>query len=1100
MSDLVEFDFGAGVVLNSRARFNRIGTDGSNDSFNSNERNVISGQVQGYGVLIQEAGTDSNIVAGNYIGLNATGDTAIPNLRDGISIGGTFPASGPTLNRIGSNGDGISDDVERNTISGNLHSGVLIVGSDGNLIAGNDIGTTAIANAAFGNQQYGIRVMDSANTQIGGATAGAANLISGNNLAGIIVSGSTSTLTQIQGNFIGTDRTGSTAIGNLLQGVVIDSSPNNFIGGATLGAGNLISGNGQDGVYLHGSDAFNNHIEGNKIGTNSLGTLSIPNGFSGVTLNLGAHDNFVGGNAARAGNLISGNLANGVQLSGAGTDANQIKSNKIGVNLSGLASLSNGTDGVLAELGASFNLIGGTTVADRNLISGNLGAGVAFLDAATVNNAIQVNFIGVDMLGTFAIGNANGGVRMDAAVNNSIGGGIIGTGNVISGNSIAGVRLSNGARGNQIERNTIGTDATGNYSISNPIGVLVDFTANQNFIGVENTRSNILSGNSIAGVQVTGTGTLQNEIRGNTIGLDSKGDKAIPNGTGILIDGGASETIIGAGIPANGNVISGNTGDGIWITGANTEEFNVTFNFIGTNVTGTLDRGNGRSGVRFDGGANNLSLVENTISGNSRDGVEVDGPNGSLVTIDSNRIGLDLTGSLLVGNDRYGISLGSGALAPIVNNNIISGNASGIRNDAIGATITSNRIGTSAPGLKSLGNRRGSGTSTDGHYGILSTGANAQIGDTSAANIIVGHDMGIWVKDATASGVIRENRIGTDAAGLLSMPNTIGIKLSDGAHGLTLDKNVIANSLTAGLRLLDGTSNLNAFTGNRYFGNLGQAIDGGATGLTINDVGDADGLLNFPVLEYAGIVGDDFVVKGYVVAGRTVEFYVSTPTVNGIGQGSTRIGLRTEGVLPGQDFDSLPGSYGPFMRGAYVGSDGAERFEFRFPLATLPPELRYGSLVTAVTIGSTSEFGNAIPIGDAISRLAPVIILPPGVNLVQGDSLRVDGSFRDDDSTNWTMTVDYGDGTLPQPLSFTADHTFLLEHEYTTVSTAPFQVVVTAVDNNQAVVRLSWESLSAMTHPKSRSINLRSPHKSSKGKLSRSLDTFLTLEPTIVIP
>ncbi len=139
------------------------------------------------------------------------------------------------------------------------------------------------------------------------------------------------------------------------------------------------------------------------------------------------------------------------------------------------------------------------------------------------------------------------------------------------------------------------------------------------------------------------------------------------------------------------------------------------------------------------------------------------------------------------------------------------------------------------------------------------------------------------------------------------------------------------------------------------------------------------------------------------------------------------------------------------MRGAYVGTDSAERFEFKFPLASLPPELRYGSLVTALTLGSTSEFGNAIPIGDMISRLAPVITLPAGVNLAQGDSLRVEGSFRDDDSTNWTMTVDYGDGTGPQPLSYTGDHIFLLEHDYTEVSSAPFQVIVTAIDNHQAV-------------------------------------------------
>ncbi len=1040
---------GAAVAIGSGGSNNRIGTDGSDDEFNESERNVISGHINGNGINVNDLGTDFTVIAGNYIGIDATGQSAIPNSDSGIALLGSA-----LFTRIGTNADGVHDDLERNVISGNGQFGIGSYGNSSSTIQGNFIGTDPIGGIAMGNQFGGVYI-SGANNVIGGSSPVAGNLISGNIGDGLRINGAVASGNHVEGNFIGVDKTGTYAIGNA-AGVVIDNAPSNYVGGVAPGAGNLISGNRNDGVYLQGAGATNNRIEGNKVGTDLDGMIAIPNGFQGITLNIGAHDNVIGGTVSSARNLVSGNTGFGIQL--VNSNSNQVKGNWIGVNATGMGAMPNGFSGVVASSGASFNLIGGLSESDRNLISGNAGAGVAFYHASTVSNDVQGNYIGVDAMGTSSIPNAFGGVLIDAAQSNQVGGNVDGAGNVISGNSVAGVWLTSGAEFNTVYQNLVGVDPNGGFAIPNPVGVRIDSGANNNFIGATYSRRNVISGNSISGIQISGVGTKLNTVRGNYIGIDAPGAASIPNGAGVILDGSSDSNIIGD--PLSGNTVSGNSGPGVWLTGGALSS-SVAYNLIGTDPTGLKDLGNSNSGIRIDGGFTNATVFNNTISGNSQDGVEVSGAGTASQVIAQNRIGLDVTGSLLIGNDRYGIHIGSGANTTSLDRNVISGNSAGIRNDGIGSTIFSNIIGANSSGLKSLGNRRGSGASTGGHFGILSTGPNAQIGNLAAGNLpignlVVGHDVGIWIKDASASGEVRENRIGTDDLQVAAMPNTIGLQISGGASLLSIRDNTIANSLSVGLRLLDGTSNTNSFSGNRYFGNLGLPIDAGAIGVTLNDDPESDGVLNFPVLEYSDIVGGELLIRGWVSAGKSIEFYVSTPSVDGRGQGATSIGVLTDDTPgPGTNQDYLTGAsqYGPDIRGVAVGTVTSNRFEFRIPLNTLPPELRYGSLITAVALGSTSEFGNAISIGDSVSALAPVVLLPPGITLLPGESLRLQGSFRDDDSTDWTLTVDYGDGTGIQPLAYAPDRSFVLEHEYSTASPSgvPYQVTVRAIDNSNRV-------------------------------------------------
>ena len=139
---------------------------------------------------------------------------------------------------------------------------------------------------------------------MGGTTAGARNVISGNVSYGIEIFNATATTNLVQGNYIGPDVTGTSALANKLCGVHILSS-GNTIGGSAGGAGNLISGNGQDGVFLDGSGAANNVVQGNFIGTAASGTTGLGNGRGGVGVS-GAPGNTIGGTACRRGQLALG--------------------------------------------------------------------------------------------------------------------------------------------------------------------------------------------------------------------------------------------------------------------------------------------------------------------------------------------------------------------------------------------------------------------------------------------------------------------------------------------------------------------------------------------------------------------------------------------------------------------------------------------------------------------------------------------------------------------------------------------------------------------------------------------------------------------------
>ena len=173
---------------------------------------------------------------------------------------------------------------EGNVISGNDHDGVMISNAFDNLLAGGMIGTDASGSAALANSNDGVEIDSSYGATIGGTTPGAGVVISGNGLDGIQIDGDQSNGNLIAGDLIGSDLSGLVDIGNSHGGVELDAgSTDNTVGGVAAGAGNLITGNGGPGVFIIGATSVDNPIIANRIFGNSGQAIDL--GDDGVTGN-----------------------------------------------------------------------------------------------------------------------------------------------------------------------------------------------------------------------------------------------------------------------------------------------------------------------------------------------------------------------------------------------------------------------------------------------------------------------------------------------------------------------------------------------------------------------------------------------------------------------------------------------------------------------------------------------------------------------------------------------------------------------------------------------------------------------------------------------
>jgi CSLREA domain-containing protein len=297
--------------------------------------------------------------------------------------------------------------------------GISLFNNGNNVIEGNFIGTDAAGSAKAGNLD-GIALINSSNNLIGGTASAARNVISGNGSYGISLQ-QTSTANQIQGNFIGTDASGKSKLGNGNHGLSM-VAVGNTVGGTAAGARNIISGNGQAGVYIQPTTSTpGNVVSGNYIGTDATGTEAVGNSFAGVWLNFAANST-VGGSAPTAGNVISGNGASGILVTSDLSRNNQIGGNLIGTDATGMRPLGNGRDGIEFPDQAHDNFVQQQGPgALPNTLAFNARSGVRLLGAngntIRLNNIFSNGALGIDLNGDGVTSNDPGDA--DPGANNS---------------------------------------------------------------------------------------------------------------------------------------------------------------------------------------------------------------------------------------------------------------------------------------------------------------------------------------------------------------------------------------------------------------------------------------------------------------------------------------------------------------------------------------------------------------------------------------------------------------------------------------------------------------------------------------------------------
>ncbi len=535
----------------------------------------------------------------------------VPMTIDGSSQAGTgymgpplieLNGAGAGLNAFGLILTGGNSTVRGLTINRFSGSGILLANNGGNKVQGCYIGVNAAGDAVAGNAANGIEIDNIPNNYIGRDNRpGDANIIGGN-AVGVVISGSNASGNLVRGNYIGTNPSmAAPRLSNLFDGVRITGAPNNTIGGEQILHGNVISGNGvnnfgADGVEISGAAASGNKVQGNYLGLSSFGNTPLGNLGSGVRVD-NAPNTIVGGltnvTGIAPGNVITDNRnQGGIALVGAGSSGAIIQGNIIGANYLGAVPLPNNANGIYLESGN--NRIGGTDPFARNLITGydiTGGIGIYFFGVAgATGNVIEGNYIGTNLAGTAQLGRVGTGIELRGGVSGTVIGGSAAARNLISGNHTG---IYDYTSNTIIRGNYIGTNPGGTAAVPNVIGVIIDGGSNHRVGGLLPGEGNVISGNGTGGNDhgirlANSTGV---KVEGNRIGTNAAGTAALGNGgSGIQVFNSAIATIGGPSSAAR-NIISGNRERGIML--ASDTGTIIQGNYIGTDVNGTVDLGNG---------------------------------------------------------------------------------------------------------------------------------------------------------------------------------------------------------------------------------------------------------------------------------------------------------------------------------------------------------------------------------------------------------------------------------------------------------------------------------------------------------------------------
>jgi hypothetical protein len=547
-----------------------------------------------------------------------------------------------------------------------LKSGIYIHGiaASANLIAGNFIGTDASGSVAKPNGGDGIQLDQGTRfNTIGGTTAAARNVVSGNTMNGIEIDNNAAG-NLVAGNFIGTSAAGTGALGNRLNGVAYFSAADNTLGGSTTASANVIANNGSDGVYTKGNGVPAGTVSWYKAENNANDSVGTNNG----TLKGGA--SFAPGKSGQAFALNGTDAYVDVPSSPSLKPTSALTVSawiNLAIDPSTVTSTTVVAKGVDAEAPVDWALnVTGTFVQIKGpshlRAHVNVGGNWTYFDGNTVLQPHQWYFAVMTYDGSnlriYLNGQLDGSMAATGALQTSDGSMRIGSYAPVNGTnsksffnglldevsvynralSPTEIQSAYAARGTSLGGNIMQGNLVGINAGSGPLGnhsqgVEID-SSSGNLIGQSSNSPNIISSNGGNGVWIHGAGAI-NAVAGNYIGTNTVGSAALGNtGNGVQID--TNSNVIGGTIATTRNVISGNLGDGVSIT-AHAAGNLVEGNYIGTDTSGTGALGNAGNGVHMLSAPDNQiggasGTTKNVISGNGKDGVYVQGDGQGLVS------------------------------------------------------------------------------------------------------------------------------------------------------------------------------------------------------------------------------------------------------------------------------------------------------------------------------------------------------------------------------------------------------------------------------------------------------------------------------------
>ena len=843
-------------------------------------------------------------------------------------------------------------------ISGNNRYGIEVGDSTttGTLIQGNRIGTNAAGTASVPNTLAGVRIQNSStNNTIGGTSASARNIISGNTGDGIEINGTSNNL--VQGNYIGTDVTGAAGLANGGQGVRVHSAAtNNTIGGTVAGAGNVISGNGGRGIEIRDLGTNGNVVQGNRIGTNVAGTLGIPNVVAGISVAFGPQNTTIGGTVANAGNLIAFNTGEGIHVVDIPSPALSTAILGNAIHSNGALDLDLNDDGVTANDPAPDADTGPNNLQNYPVLTAAMtnGLGTFVNFAGSLDSALSTTY----RIEFFESATADRqGERYLGFINVTTNG---------SGTVTFGVTLGvNLAAGKFVTATA--TDPSNNTSeFSAPILAYSELVVTTTADTVDGTTTSVSA--LVGAPGADGRISLREAIQATnaTAGLNTIRFGIPPAGTQTIVLGSALPTI------TSPVTIDGTSQPG-WV---NAPPYAPVIELNGTS--------GGGAGLRLEAGSDGSTIRGLAVNRCGSWAIVVKGSSNNVIA--GNFLGTNLAGTAALANGT-GITIGSAVLTSnnrvggtvAADRNVISGNGvDGIQVSPWGAgnatannVIEGNYIGTDVTGTVALGNFfQGIAVFTGGG----GTNTSTVIGGTApgAGNLISGNGgHGITVHEAGTTGtLVQGNKIGTNALGTAGIANGgDGVRIFDSASSNTVGgtaasaRNLIAYNGGAGITVVDNTTVNNAILGNAIYSNTGLGIDLNPAGVTANDSGDGDSgpndLSNFPLLTASHVSGANLTTYFQldVPAGSyRIEFFRNPLGADGTGFGEGQVFAGTSNVTH--------------------SGGGALPFSHIFPGVA-------GDVITATTtrctdgatcaaFGNTSEFSKALNVATTAVTLAVV--------------------------------------------------------------------------------------------------------------------------------